>query len=101
MKYVTPRRELDRSSDIEIVIQNTDRMFENDIVTAARIGKDAPRVSVQYGDELPLNQPHVSIEDVPTGCMAVDSPLAELQRSIEIQLDNTDNEPTEEEDKPF
>lgn len=100
MKYVIPRRELDRSSDIEIVIQNTDRMFENDIVTAARIGRDTPRVSVQYGDELPLNQPHVSIEDVPTGCMSVDSPLADLQRSIESQLDNTDNELTEE-DKPF
>ena len=100
MKFVTPRKELDRSSDIEIVIQNTDRLFENDIVTAFKFGKDTPRVSVQYGDELPLNQPSVDLEDIPTGSMAVDSPLADLQSSVETALKNNENEEVKE-DTPF
>lgn len=101
-KKVKMRREFSRKSDIDCVIENTDRLFENDIVSAFKIGKDSPRVTVQYGEEIPLNQPCVRLEDIPTDSTNVDSPLSAMQSQIESSLrdmDNTDNEEVKQENE--
>ena len=87
IKRIRVKRERSRLTTIPLVLENTSKLYENDIISAFKIGKDMPRVSVSYGDELPLNQPSVRLEDIPTGSMAVDSPLAELQNSVEKQLE--------------
>lgn len=88
IKFVRPKKERDRLSTIPLVVENTARMFDNDIIASFRIGKDLPRVEVQYGDELPLNQPSVRLEDIPTGEMKVDSPLAAMMDSVETAIAN-------------
>lgn len=88
IKFVKPKKERNRLSSIPLVIENTARMFDNDIIASFRVGKELPRVDVQYGDELPLNQPSVRLEDIPTGEMKVDSPLAEMLDSVEVAIAN-------------
>ena len=85
-KIVECRKEFDRSSNIELVKRNNLISVENDIEVSLRLDKNQPRVNVRYGDELPLNQPSVRLEDVPTSYSTADSELGDYMENIETSL---------------
>lgn len=81
-----------------MVRKNLNILVENDIIVSQRLNKDAPRVPVQYGDELPLNQPCVALEDIPTDAQQNTSPLSSYVKHIESQLSDAKAQ-QEQEDK--
>lgn len=96
-KYVKPRQEISRKTDIELVRRNLNVMVENDILVSQRLDKDVPRIPVQYGDEVALNQPSIALEDMPTDAQENTSQLASYVKHIESQLANAKAQHEEEE----
>ena len=56
-KYVTCRKEIDRTSNIASVRDHDPNFYVNDISRAAKLGKDLPKVSVSYGNDMLFNSP--------------------------------------------
>lgn len=97
MKFTT-FNERNMQTDIPIVKQNADKLFDNDIVTSLKIGKDAPRIAVRFGDEVPLNTPSIDLTDIPTPEHRADSDFNDLYENV-VKGINTYEQEMEKEKK--
>lgn len=86
-KYVTCRKEIDRTSNISSVRDHDPNFYVNDISRAAKLGKDLPKVSVSYGNDMLFNSPSVAIEDIPVEGSDVESPLTDYAEACLSQLE--------------